>query len=229
MFPFIKTVFLTLALALGAVPPAAAATLTLTTSFDLTKQAGDPDTPGLSGASVVLTAVFADGTRFTRGGFDVPRAVASSLSFAIGGASVAATNGTYAATRMLGLFATGNPFDGYLTTGPDTFFLSPNADATFFGVAGLVNQVRLSAGGSVGTAAVGELLTLERLKGVTIGTGGVQLFSKSGVGGSSYTMSNFVNTATTDAAPVPLPAGLPLLAVSLGLLAVLRRKPATLA
>ncbi len=213
-----------IALAALAAPAATAATLSLQSTFTLTKTGNGRDTPGLSGASVVLLADFADGTVFTRNGFTTPRAVASSVSFTISGASVAGTNGIYAPSAPLGLFATGTAFDGLLTTGPSTNVFVPGADATFFGIAGLANQIRLDAGGSVGSRALGDLLTLDILNAVRLASGGVVLFSQSGSGGTSYAVSNVTTTAFSDVAAVPLPAGLPLLAGALMALGALARR-----
>jgi hypothetical protein len=219
-----------LALQAGA---ASAATLTLQSSFDLQTSDNGPDTPGLNGAKVLLQADFAEGTVFTRDGFDVPRAVASNVTFTISGALNVATNGIYMATAPLGLFASGNQFDGLFTSGPGTNVFVPGGDATFFGIAGIANQIRLDAGGTVGTHALGDVLTLATLQNVQLATGGVVLFSQSGQGGTSYSVRN----ATTSAfgatpSPVPLPAGLPLLAgglVILGGLTLRRRSAGTMA
>ena len=196
-----------------------AATLTLESSFTLQKSDNGPETPGLSGALILLKAEFAEGILFTRDGFDVPRAVASMVTFTISGASGAMTNGVYMPSAALGLFANGTVFDGLLTTGPSTNVFIPGADATFFGIAGLANQVRLDAGGTVGSHALGDLLTLHILQGVKLASGGVVLFSKSGQGGTSYSVNNVTTRAYSDAAAVPLPAALPLLGAGLSALA----------
>lgn len=198
---------------------ALAATLTLQSSFNLQTGDNGPDARGLNGANVLLQAEFAEGTVFTRDGFDVPRAVSSKVTFTISGALNAATNGIYMATAPLGLFASGNQFDGIFTSGPGTNVFVPGGDATFFGIAGIANQIRLDAGGSVGIRALGDQLTLDILQGVQLASGGVVLFSQSGQGGTSYNVLNATTTAFSDApAPVPLPAGLPLLAAGLFLL-----------
>ncbi len=204
------------AVALAAVSlPAMAATLTLESTFTLTQSGSGPDTPGLNGATVLLQAGFDDATVFTRDGFNVPRAVASMVRFTISGASVAATNTVYAPTATLGLFASGNAFDGLFTSGPGTNVFIPGGDATFFGLMGLVNQVRLDAGGTVGTRALGDALTLDILNGVKLASGGVVLFSRAGPGGTSYAVNNVTTRAFSDLAPVPLPAALPLLGAGL--------------
>ncbi|MFN3642899.1 MAG: hypothetical protein ACK4TB_08250 [Gemmobacter sp.] len=213
-------------LALAAPAAASAAALSLQSTFTLTRTGSGPDTPGLSGATVVLLAAFAEGTVFTRDGFATPRAVASNVTVMVSGASVAATNTTYAPTATLGLFATGNAFDGLLTSGPSTNVFVVGADATFFGIAGLVNQVRLDAGGSVGLRALGDLLTLDILRDVRLASGGVVLFSRSGQGGTSYAVSDVTTTAFAAPPAVPLPAALPLLAGALAVLAGLARRRA---
>lgn len=216
---------LALALVAMAAPAAAsAAALSLQSTFTLSRTGNGPDTPGLNGAKVVLLAEFDQGTVFTRDGFATPRANAASVRFTISGASVAATNATYSPTAPLGLFATGTAFDGFLASGSSTNVFLPGGDATFFGIIGLVNQVRLDAGGSVGTRALGDLLTLDILKGVRLASGGVVLFSRSGPGGTSYAVSNVSTVAFAAPAAVPLPAGLPLLAAAIAVLAGLRRR-----
>lgn len=216
------------ALSIGAIAgPAVAGTLTLQTSFDLVTRGNGPDTPGLDGASVLVTSTFDDGTTFEQGFYSALRAVATSTTFEITGASVAETNGTYMPTTGLGLFAANGSSDGYLTNGTTSPFGS-NPDGSFFGLENgngvLVNQVRLDAGGTVGARLEGDALTFDILNDVEIGSGGVLLFSKSGSGGTGYDMLNFANQAFEDTPAVPLPAGFPMLAGGLLVFGAMRRK-----
>ena len=152
---------------------ASAATFTLQTSFDVAVRSGTnapagPDNAGLGGSRVTVTALFDSAAEFTRDGAASPRVVADSVTFTITGASNASSNGDFMANSTLGLFAVRD--DGSKTQ--DGLFASTSKASLFpfngvpldggaFAIGDLVNSVRLSTFGSVGTAAVGDELTLE--------------------------------------------------------------------
>ena len=85
-----------LAFLLGGAQPAAGAPLTVTITFTLVATGADPS--GLDGATVTLSATFADGTVYVDdlppGG--LPSAVAAMNSLMIAGATVGLNNGTFA-------------------------------------------------------------------------------------------------------------------------------------
>lgn len=205
---------------------AAAATLTLQTEFDVTARSG-PDSLGLIGSRVLFEMEFADGTVFTRDGFATPRAVASSASVTVSGASVGSSNGDYTLDSTVGLFSTGTAFDGIKSSGSSTLIFGANRDASTFGILDLVRTVRFDADGTVGIRALGDQLTLAILQGVAFSDRALSgdnatLFSRS-ADSTNYTLTNFTTSAFSDVAPVPLPAGLPLLLSALGAFAFMRR------
>ncbi len=124
---------------------ASAATLKLTTTFDVSRGAVAPDAfptdpNGLDGSTFVVDTIFADGTTFQRS-----FAEAQSTTVTISGASVASSNGTFTVTDRVGLFQSS-----------DRGGLGKIADLGFFvfqdgfAVPGIIKSIKFDARGTVG-------------------------------------------------------------------------------
>ena len=234
---FAGAVAAALTLAAGA---ASAATLQLATSFDVAVRPSGinapsgPDTIGLGGARITATATFADGTVFTRNGSAAPRAVASSFTYTVAGASVAGTNGVYqagtspGAPTAVGLFFAASS-DGFATDGTGANIFTPNPDRgtlSIFGL-GLPNTLQFQAEGTTGgPVPLGSALTLPQLQAIRFGPL-FSSFSTRGINGTNYVISNFTTVASDlSVSTVPLPASLPMLGAGILAVGALRRRRA---
>lgn len=208
-----RTAALAVAILLGSAALASAATLKLSTTFDVGRGQVLPNTfpsdpGGLDGSTFTIETVFAEGSTF-QGGF----VTAAGTTAMISGASGPTSNGTFDVTGEVGLFQSSG-FGG-LGQVARSFVVFQNG----FAAGDFIQSLKLDAGGTVGERTDGTALTLDILQGVSfrgLGGGSASIFS--GFANSNFTIDNIRTTASVvpDIAPVPLPAALPLMLAGLG-------------
>jgi len=190
---------------------------------------GDVDDPlGMDGATVSVSTTFADGATWQDTGFESVIAVADSHSFTISGASVASSNGVFSDPNGLLLEA---------VLGVQTDFLSlpfMSGDSSIFlgGGAEFVLGFSLSAVAFADQPDVGDFIDSSHFASTFAFDDSLHdTLASSAPVTNVYEISHVVSAPSTtggptnpDVSPVPLPAGLPLIASSLALLAVLGRR-----
>ncbi len=207
------------AFAIATAGAASAATLKLTSTFDVVKlpnslnlppALGDrfqPDTGGLDGSRFKVDIVFADGTTITNG-----FAAAESVTVNVSGASVESSNGSFVVSDPVGLFAQGG-------LGKPTSFLGNPPGSGTFAIGSIIAKARFDSLGTFSSPGEGNELTLASLDGVTFTFAGTSDNSQlTNARQRQFDARNIMTSATVvgGVAPVPLPATLPLLLAGLG-------------
>lgn len=199
---------------LGTAALSSAATLKLTTSFDvvaLPKTVNFPqfqqDTGGLDGSTFTLDVIFADMTKITNG-----FAAAESVSITVAGASVDSSNGNYIVADPVGLF----PSAGLGK--PQSFFGGAAGWGTF-AIGNILTKARFDALGSFVSPGEGNEITLASLQNINfVFAGPADNSQLTNAANRQFDARNIVTTAMdiSPVAPVPLPAALPLMLVAFG-------------
>ncbi len=195
-------------LTMGLATGAHATTITVEMNFTLTHDTTfGPDAAGLDGALINFIAIFdGDDTYIDR--FGQPAVAATSHLFTVSGASVAATNGTYQEANGISFFPNNGNFDGFFNGNGRGIFL-PGIQTSSSGL----------SGGSFDDRAVGDSINASDFLGTFPSFRTNWRNVDAGYNSSDITIS----ATSDDVAPVPLPAGLPLLLGALGVFGVARR------